>query len=89
MYPPPKPTIPAFITTINPVYSLKLIKAVAEGQTIKEIAANEKVPFRRIENHLSMIKETYGAKSLPHLVHLAYCSGVLQLPAPVNSNHKS
>lgn len=72
---------PVIIIERKNTASIKLciIELLASGMSYKEIANEMVIPIKTIHNYSNDLKKTLGAKSLAHLIHIAYQNGLLEI----------
>lgn len=58
----------------------ELVRRLAEGQRIKEIAYATGTTSRSVDWAVKRLRDLHGAKTVPHLIALAYQRGILKLP---------
>lgn len=58
---------------------LQVLKLIAEGKTIGQIALRLGVSEPTVKEHASRIRSKLGARNAPQAVHLAYQCGVLKI----------
>lgn len=58
---------------------IRIIKALANGMTSKEIAEYVKLSVSTVEWHIKTLLQTFDARTRTHLVVSALCSGAVDL----------
>lgn len=56
----------------------KLLRMLAEGHRIKQIAHTLETTYRSVQWGLERLRDRYGAKTTAHLIALAYQRGTLK-----------
>lgn len=56
-----------------------VLTGIAGGETAKETAARLGIAPKTVELHRSRLRQAFGARTTPHLVHLALAQGALTL----------
>ena len=54
-----------------------ILERLAIGLRPKEIGQILTISSRTVEAHIAMMRANFGAKNVPHLIHLAHERGVL------------
>ncbi len=57
---------------------LKIVSMLAEGLRAKEIGQKLGISSKTVESHYVQMKAKMGAKTLPHIVHVAHRQKIIQ-----------
>ena len=58
-------------------HELRLVKAIAEGMTTREIAMEMGISYRTVESHRHNLLKRLNCKNLPHLVAVLFRQNLL------------
>jgi DNA-binding NarL/FixJ family response regulator len=61
----------------------KVLKAVAEGSSIKQTAFQLQMPFKTVVSHRTRLTKKLGLRHTAHLVRLAMSTGIVSADATI------